>query len=193
MQAEQPIRQTLTRVVLIGFMGAGKSTIGPILAERLGWCFVDADHQLQAQTQTTIADLFTALGETAFRRNEAEIVAQLLQERGVVVSLGGGALETESTRSLLQQATETLIVFLKASLEVLIDRCERQPDAAERPVLRQRETLHHRFHARLPHYECAHITVDTEGLTPERVVESILDRVVEASCAISINRKAIAT
>jgi shikimate kinase len=193
MQAEQPIRQTLTRIVLIGFMGAGKSTIGPILAERLGWRFVDADHQLKAQTQTTIAELFTALGETAFRRYEAEVVAQLLQERDVVIALGGGAVEAESTRWLLEGTAETCVVFLKASLEVLIDRCERQPDAAVRPVLRQRETLQHRFHTRLPHYECAHITVDTEGLSPERVVESILDRMVDASLAISLNRKAIAT
>ena len=184
MQAKHPLPQTLTRIVLIGFMGAGKSTIGPILAERLGWRFIDADHQLQAQTQTTIADLFTTLGETAFRRNEAEVVAQLLKDRNAVISLGGGTLETKSTRSLLTQSPGTCVVFLKASLEVLIDRCERQPDAALRPVLQQREALNHRFESRLPHYERAHVTIETAFLTPTQAVDQILQRILETMAPI---------
>lgn len=189
MQPEQSIPLALERIVLVGFMGAGKSTIGPLLSQRLGWRFVDADHQLQSQTQSTIADLFNGLGEPAFRRMETIVVAKLLEERNIVLSLGGGALETKSTRSLLEQSAGTCVVFLKAPLEVLIDRCERQPDAAVRPVLREREALRHRFHSRLPHYERAHITVETQGLTPDHVADQILQQTLENIAPIHSLRK----
>lgn len=193
MQSASPISQMPHRFVLVGFMGAGKSTAGPILAERLGWQFVDADHYLQAQTGLTIADLFSIQGEENFRRMEAEAFAELYRGRKLVIALGGGALESESTRSLLDQSSDTCMVFLKAPLDVLIERCEKQPNAAVRPVLRQRDVLGQRFHSRLPHYERAHITVDTEGLHPEKVVDRILHLLVENSYALPSTLKAIAT
>jgi shikimate kinase len=193
MRPEQSIPLAIERIVLVGFMGAGKSTTGPILAQRLGWRFVDADHQLQAQTQSTIADLFDRLGEPAFRQMETVVVARLLKQRDVVVSLGGGAIETGSTRSLLGQLSGTCVVFLKAPLEVLIDRCERQEDAALRPVLKQREALDERFRSRLPHYEKAHITVETEDLAPNAVVDRILQYILEYIKPKPFIQKAIAT
>jgi shikimate kinase len=192
MQPEPPNRQTVHRVVLIGFMGAGKSTLGPILAERLGWDFVDADRQLESETQTTIAHLFTSLGEPAFRKMEAENVTRLLGRKETVIALGGGAVETPDTRSLLTNVSETCVIFLRAPLEVLIERCEQQPDAAVRPVLSQREALRQRFLSRLPHYETAHLTVDTEGLNPQFVADEILRQMVDLFPAISLYQKAIA-
>lgn len=194
---EQPNPDTtpiaVTRVVLIGFMGAGKSTLGPILAERLGWRFIDADHDLESKTGTTIAELFTSLGEPTFRRMEAENVSRLLDRRETVLALGGGAIETELTRSLLASISCTCTVFLRAPLEVLIDRCDNQPEAAIRPVLRQREALRQRFLSRLPHYESAHLTIDTEGLSPHAVADRLLQRMLEVSYAIPLYQKAITT
>ena len=103
MQPEHPTPRPVERVVLIGFMGAGKSTLGPILADRLGWRFIDADLELESEAGTTIADLFNALGEPAFRQLEANIVARLLSRSNAVLALGGGAVEAETTRSLLSK------------------------------------------------------------------------------------------
>src|SRR5271155_1436684 len=141
MQSDHAIPQAPLRIVLIGFMGAGKSTAGPILAERLGWRFIDADIYLQNRKGSTIADLFSNHGETAFRRMEAEVFSELHGERDLVLALGGGAIESESTRFLLRQSNDTCVVFLNAPLEILIDRCEKQIGAAIRPVLRQRDAL----------------------------------------------------
>lgn len=179
MQLDHAIPQAPLRIVLIGFMGAGKSTAGPILAERLGWRFIDADQYLQNRTGTTIADLFSSRGEAAFRQMEAETFADLHEERDLVLALGGGAIESESTRSLLEQSRDTCVVFLNAPLHVLISRCDQQPDAAIRPVLRERDALGERFRSRLPHYRRAHITVDTEGLHPTKVVDRILCQLAE--------------
>ncbi|AXC15193.1 Shikimate kinase I [Acidisarcina polymorpha] len=164
------------RIVLVGFMGAGKSTAGPLLAERLGWEFMDADQCLARRTGQTIAELFEGQGEAGFREMEATIIAELHERQEVVLALGGGAIETDSTRRLLSESTGTCVVFLNAPLAVLIERCESQPGAAVRPILQQRETLSERFHSRLQHYERAHVTIDTHGLSPETVADRIMDR-----------------
>jgi shikimate kinase len=193
MQPEHPISRPLERVVLVGFMGAGKSTLGPILAGRLGWRFLDADLELESEAGSKIAELFTTVGEPAFRRMEAEVVARLLGRPKSVIALGGGAVEIEATRLLLANSPNTCAVFLRAPLEVLLDRCEQQPDAAVRPILRHRDAVRQRFHTRLPHYESAHITVDTEGLTPHTVADNLLQQMFEASYAIPLYQKAITT
>jgi shikimate kinase len=193
MQPEHPTSRPVERVVLIGFMGAGKSTLGPLLADRLGWCFLDADLELESEAGATIADLFNTLGEPAFRQMEANAVARLLSRSDAIIALGGGAVESEGTRSLLQISPDTCVVFLRAPLEVLVDRCEHQSGAAERPVLRHREALSQRFRARLPHYESAHITVDTEGLTPHAVADNLLRQMLDASYALRLYQKAITT
>ena len=193
MQPEHPTSRPVERVVLVGFMGAGKSTLGPILAARLGWRFFDADLELESEAGRTIAELFTTVGEFAFRKMEARIVARLLGRLESVIALGGGAVETEATRLLLANSPHTCTVFLRAPLEVLVDRCEQQPGAAVRPILHNREALNQRFRARLPHYEAAHITVDTEGLTPHTVADNLLRQMLEASFVISLYQKATTT
>jgi shikimate kinase len=92
----------------------------------------------------------------------------------MVMALGGGAIEYPPTREILSSRSDIRIVFLDAPLEVMVARCLAQPDAAERPVLADRERLAQRFSSRLPHYRRAHLTVATADLSPQAVVERIL-------------------
>lgn len=172
--------QTIRTIVLTGFMGAGKSTIGPMLARVLGWEFVDADTAIEARTGKSIAKIFAELGEPAFRTLEAEVIREHVSQTNLVLALGGGALETEPTRALLHNYPTACLVFLDAPLDVLVTRCLEQPDAAERPVLADREGLLRRFHARLPLYREAHLTVSTAGLSTDEVVARITDALAGA-------------
>lgn len=167
----------IRRIVLTGFMGAGKSTVGALLAEKLSWTFVDADAEIEARAGMTVADMFAKRGEPAFRALEAETIRDLSTREKLVLALGGGALEMESTRALWNELAHTCVVFLDAPLEVLEERCFAQPGAAERPVLADRERLLRRFEARLPHYRAAHITLATADLSPSEVAERILDSI----------------
>jgi shikimate kinase len=155
-------------------MGAGKSTIGALLAQRLGWRFVDTDAVIETRTGLTIAQIFAEYGEGRFRALESEAVRDHAQAEEVVLALGGGAVEAESTREALLQLEQACVVFLDAPLEVMVARCLAQPGAAERPVLADRERLTARLAARLPHYRRAHLTVATSNRTPEAVIEAVL-------------------
>lgn len=156
-------------------MGAGKSTIGPLLAQRLNWDFLDLDAAIEAHTGMTVAEIFAQQGEDAFRALEAEAIRQHTLRENLVLALGGGAIEAESTRKLLTALDCTCVLFLDAPLEILIARCVAQPFAAERPVLADRENLLRRFNARLPYYRDAHLRVTTTGLSPQAVVAGILE------------------
>src|SRR5215472_16135113 len=103
-----PIR----RIVLTGFMGSGKSTVGPLLARRLDWRFVDADDVIVSETGIPITEYFARNGETSFREREHETIARLAVEDALVLALGGGAIETAATRELLLNAPGTLLVHL---------------------------------------------------------------------------------
>lgn len=166
--------QSIRRIVLTGFMGAGKSTIGPLLAKQLNWDFVDTDSVTESRAGKKVAQIFAQDGEAAFRALEAEAIRACCQRDGIVISLGGGAMETESTRKLLADIEEACVVFLDAPLDVLIARCEAQTNAEERPVLADREKLQRRFSSRLAYYKNAHITVATPELAPDEVVNRIL-------------------
>jgi shikimate kinase len=173
-----PPLPTLRCIVLTGFMGAGKSTTGALLAQSLGWRFLDSDTVIESRTGRTIAQIFADQGEPAFRALEAETIRAHVVDRAggenLVLALGGGAIENPQTRDILTSLPEIRIVFLDAPLEVMVARCLAQPGAAERPVLADRERLAQRFTARLPHYRRAHLTVATADLTPQAVVERIL-------------------
>lgn len=169
--------ETIRRIFLTGFMGAGKSTVGARLAESMGWRFLDLDAVIEERTGRTIAQIFEEQGEAAFRALEMAAMEECAREEEVILALGGGAVETTATRTLLAELEETCVIFLDAPLEVMIARCLTQPGAAERPVLAATEHLPARLAARLPWYREAHLTVATEESTPEAVVERILEQV----------------
>ena len=175
MRTETHLPLTVRRIVLTGFMGAGKSTVGALLAERLGWRFMDTDALIEQRTGQTIAQIFTEKGEGAFRALEADAVRDCAQVNELVLALGGGAVEAISTRDALAGLDRACIVFLDAPLEVMVARCVEQPNAAERPVLADRERLAKRLEARLPHYRTAHLTVATAGMPPAAVTKRILE------------------
>jgi shikimate kinase len=108
---------------------------------------------------------------------EAEVISDLLLRRHLIRAVGGGAVETETTRKALLGAAETCVVFLEAPLEVMIARCEQQPGAAVRPVLNDRERLRSRLEARLPHYRNAHLIVETASLSPAGTAQKIIQAV----------------
>jgi shikimate kinase len=170
------------RVVLTGFMGSGKSTVGPLLAKRLGWAFVDADDVVEAEAGCTIAELFARHGEAAFRDRERETIARLTNGGALVLALGGGAIESEATRKLLLCLPGTLLVHLDVKLETTIARCSGTEDT--RPVLADKVNLEHRYERRLPLYRCAHLSVEVDSLTPDEVAEKIAKMIENRSCEL---------
>ena len=164
-----PIPAHLRRLVLTGFMGAGKSTIGSLLAARLQWDFLDLDAHLEARTSATIPQLFALHGEARFRRLESSALART----NTVLALGGGAPEELTNRLLLEQTPGTFTIFLDAPFPTLFDRCMLQDIA--RPVLEDPAAAELRFAHRHPFYSrLAALTIDTADLTPDQTVEAIL-------------------
>ncbi len=177
---------TYRRVVLSGFMGAGKSTVGPLAAGLLGWLFLDADQVLVERARMPVGELFAVHGEAAFRREEALVVQGLLAREHVVIALGGGALEHGATRDRLQADPATLVVFLDTPLAVSVERCQAEPGAADRPVLRDRQALEARFLGRLEFYRAtAGLTLSTAGQQPGRLAQWIADALRDAPAETS--------
>jgi shikimate kinase len=160
-------------VVLTGFMGAGKSTVGRLLAPALGWTFFDVDAVLADRERLSISEIFSKHGEAHFRTLESALTEELLRADASVIALGGGALEHAHTRSLLAQTPHTLLVHLHISLATSMDRCASELGAAIRPVFNDRESLAARYAARQPLYAAAHVTISAEDLRPEEMVERI--------------------
>ncbi len=160
------------RIVLTGFMGSGKSTVGPLLAERLGWRFVDADEAIVAEAGCTIPEIFAREGETRFRERERAAIERLAGEDALVLALGGGAIESEATRSLLVETPETLLIHLEVELATTLERCRGTEHL--RPILADGANLASRYERRLPLYRTAHVSIAVDTLTPEEVVETIV-------------------
>jgi len=153
-------------------MGSGKTTVGPLVAARLGWSFVDVDDVIEAEAGATIAELFARHGEAAFRDREHAAIARLAAGDALVLALGGGAIEHPATRALLLTAPGTLLVHLEVELATTLARC--QGTEQTRPVLADQANLASRYQRRLPLYRTAHISISVDALTPQQVMEAIL-------------------
>jgi shikimate kinase len=168
----------LRRLVLTGFMGAGKSTIGRLLAARLAWNFLDLDAHLEARSGATIPQLFERHGEAHFRRLESSALASALGRDHTVLALGGGTPEELTNRLLLEQTPATFTIFLDAPFPTLFDRCMLQDigdPALARPVLADPAAAQLRFQKRHPLYRrLANLTIDTADLTADQTIDAIL-------------------
>ena len=163
---------SIRRLVLTGFMGSGKSTVGPLIAQRLGWRFVDVDDVIEAETGMPITEFFRRYGEGEFRAREHATIARLTEEQALVLGLGGGAIETELTRKLLLHSPETLLVHLEVQLETTLARCRGTEHT--RPVLADQANLIARYDRRLPLYRMAHVSIKADDLSPEQVADAVL-------------------
>ncbi len=154
-------------------MGAGKSTVGRILARRLSKRFVDTDHEIEKRNGVTIPVIFEIEGEEGFRRREQELLADLAQEQGLVLSTGGGIVLKSENREVLRN--HGFVVYLNARPELLADRTKHDRSRpllnVEDPLTRLRE-----LHAvRDPLYrEVAHAVVETGRGAPQQVIQAIL-------------------
>jgi shikimate kinase len=153
-------------------MGSGKTTVGSLLARRLGWRFVDADDVIEAEAGCSIAEIFSREGEAAFRLRERATIAQLAGGDALVLALGGGAIEDAETRSLLSSMTEGRLVHLEVQLATTLARCRGTEHL--RPILADQANLARRYERRLPLYRAAHVSIVVDSLTPDEVADAVL-------------------
>ena len=153
-------------------MGSGKSTVGPLLARRLGWRFIDVDDVIEAEAEATIAELFARHGEGYFRELEHTTIARLAEGDALVLALGGGAIEHPATRKMLLTAPGALLVHLEVELATTLARC--RGTEGTRPILADQANLSRRYERRLPLYREAPVSIPVDGLTPDEAVEAIL-------------------
>ncbi|TDR93559.1 shikimate kinase [Enterovirga rhinocerotis] len=160
-------------IVLVGLMGAGKTTIGKRLASRLGLPFRDADHEIERSAGMPIADIFTIYGEAAFRDGERRVIARMLEDERMVLATGGGAYMNEDTRGRIRD--RGVSVWLRADHDTLMRRVRRR---GNRPLLRNPDpdgTMRRLMAERYPVYGLADVTVQSIDASHDQVTQDVLD------------------
>jgi 3-dehydroquinate synthase len=169
-------------IFLVGLMGAGKTTIGRLLARRLDMTFIDSDHEIEARTGATIPWIFEIEGEASFRRREADVIRELTASRGIVLATGGGAVLDPASRALL--AERGTVIYLRASVSSILARTAHDKN---RPLLQTadpRRKLEDLTAQREPLYrEIADIVIDTGRPNVQSMVQTILDQLAEQASA----------
>ena len=165
----------MKNIVLVGFMGTGKTSTGKVLAQRLGKAFIDMDSRIEEEQGMTIPKIFETEGEAHFRRLEKELVRKLSERANAVISTGGGTIKDPENVALLKKSG--LIVCLTASPEIILERTERK---GERPVLDGADqgdrlaAIEKLLAERAEFYRQADYFVDTGDLSPLQVTERIV-------------------
>ncbi len=158
-------------VYLAGFMGSGKSTIGHLLADHLGWDFIDLDREIEVAENATVQEIFSTRGEAEFRRIETETLRHWSRkvERGhpVVIALGGGAFVHPGNFEILENHGVSL--WLDCPLELILSRFETEPDS--RPLARDKTALRSLYDARLPGYARADYRIDASHPPAQALTE----------------------
>ena len=159
---------------LVGFMGCGKTTVGRLLAQRMAWKFVDLDSLIEKEEGSTIAEIFSRVGEPAFRQRERalleRIVSEIPQAGGRVVALGGGTFAQPANLELLQRG-QAITIWLECPVEELLMRCAL---VSNRPLFRDETSFRQLHEERLPCYRQATFTVRSGPDDPREVVQQIL-------------------
>ena len=172
------------RVLLVGFMGSGKSSVGPRVADALGWRFVDIDDRIEELEGSTIPEIFARRGESYFRAVEAGVMADVLKLDRVVVATGGGWGAQPGRLAALP--SDSVSVWLQVSAEEALRRVEDEP--GRRPLLEVDDPLEEArrlLAIRSMEYAEADAEVDTEGRTPEEVAERVLQTLARSSWNLS--------
>lgn len=159
-------------IVLVGLMGAGKTTVGRRLAKRLGVDFVDSDQEIEKAADMTVAEIFSTYGEEDFRSGERRVIARLMGDKPQIIATGGGAFINQETRTLIKE--NSLSVWLDADVDTLVERTSRKDT---RPLLKTgdpKEILTKLLEERSPFYSEADVKVTSEEGPHETVVEDIV-------------------
>ena len=159
------------RVVLIGFMGAGKTSVGRLVAARLKWTFIDSDHEVVRRAGLSVREIFERDGEAGFRRLERDAVTAAIARPRIVLALGGGAVESPEVRRRVWG--DGFVIYLAASADVLERRLSAGESTGTRPLLDGGFPAA-LLRAREPHYRNAHRTVVTTGRNVDAVAEEIV-------------------
>ena len=168
-------------IVLVGMMGAGKSTIGRRLGARLRLPFLDADIEIEAAASMSIPEIFETRGEPYFRDGEARVIARLLESGPAVIATGGGAFMREETRNRIREKAVSL--WLKADVDTIMKRVKRR---ADRPLLRTEDpaaTVARLLEAREPVYQSADLTIASRDVPHDRIVDECIDALRARLCA----------
>ena len=167
----------MKNIVLVGFMGTGKTEVGRILSKKLGYALIDADTEIEKKQNTTITEIFRQQGEPAFRDIEAEVIKQLSGLKKNVISTGGGAVLRQENIDNLR--ANGVLVCLSATPETILQRTSVNNDRpllqTENPLQKIKELLAYRK----PYYEKADIMIDTENKNPLEIAEEIIKAVDE--------------
>ena len=163
-------------LVLVGMMGAGKTTVGRRLASRLNRHFLDSDEEIEKAAQMTIPEIFAQRGEPEFRAGETRVIARVLKDRDIVLATGGGAFVNAETRAQVRQGA--ISVWLKADSNILFERVSRR---SNRPLLKTanpRATLEKLIEERYPIYAEADITVLSRDVPQDVVASDVIEAVL---------------
>jgi shikimate kinase len=167
-------------IILTGFMGVGKTSVGTKLAQDLGYTFVDTDTLIEADQKVTITDIFDKLGEPRFRDIESTVIGKILQGERQIISTGGGAVIRDANRDAFRKAG--FVVCLSARAEVILERVKQE---THRPLLQTPDPLakiNELLESRARFYSQADLSIDTSGKTVDEVVRTIKERIKHAYC-----------
>lgn len=170
----EAVRQRMGKhpIVLVGLMGAGKTSVGRRLAEKLGIPFVDADHEIEAAAGKTIPEIFADHGEAYFREGERRVIQRLIGNGAQVLATGGGAYMNEETRARIQE--HGISVWLRAALPVLMKRVAKRQD---RPLLQTDDpetVMRNLMDKRYPVYALADVTVESRDVQHGQMVNDVI-------------------
>ena len=168
-------------VVLVGMMGAGKSTIGRRVSARLGLPFLDADAEIEAAHRLPIPDIFEKYGEPYFRDGEVRVISRLLDNGPAVIATGGGAVLRQETRDRIR--AKAVSVWLKVDTDVIMRRVKRRSD---RPLLQTADpeaTVERLLREREPLYSQADVTVWSRDVPHDKIVDECIDALHQRLCA----------
>lgn len=164
-------------IILIGMMGAGKTSLGRRLAQVLGRKFIDSDIEIEKASAMSIADFFKKHGEAEFRKGETRVISRILKEKNTVIGTGGGAFMNEKTRAKIK--AKTLSIWINADFEVLFERISRRPSRPLMQTENPRETLKNLIETRYPIYEKADLSVMSKDVPHDKVINQILNAIFD--------------
>jgi shikimate kinase len=173
-------------IVLVGMMGAGKSTIGRRLSARLGLPFLDADTEIELAHRLSIPDIFEKYGEPYFRDGEARVIARLLESGPAVIATGGGAVMRQETRDRIRE--KGISIWLKADPDIIMRRVRRRSD---RPLLQTADpeaTVERLIQEREPVYSQADVTIWSRDVPHEKIVDECMEALYARLCGVEQNQ-----